>query len=1645
MVHASRTRFLGPFLVVLGIAMLPGLLPVGAAENPVIRGIQPREAYSGEVVTITGTGFGTATGRVTFEGAGQRLRASTRDWSDSSIRAEVPYGTYPGEVLVRTAAGRTSNGFHFSQPCWDKPVVKRIIPSAAMRCEVVKFEGCGFGDYWYGQELTFNGADAAGRLVGNLYETHFQVRVPEDATSGPVVYTNRRGVESEGYAFRVRDDAPEWEVLPSISNSRHDLGLTLIVEETPEEYSDLPRDIEVGRSHVPCIGCPAEALTVTWHSATTFEQVYDGPEGSWTIEGTIDPVARLLVVSHNDKWQTNPWSNGSTGEEKVCRHELDLTVELPLTSFNVWAPRFAFGADGEELRRRVRAIEYKQDCHIYRGADLIRRDGTYKLERLESAGLWHSFVGPGSDPCRDPNPTWEALGQLHGQVYVPRPAETRYGIFKDPTGSTSFDGFPPGSNRVPLPGVPIRLLRTPPGGQSQELAATVADDLGSYHFLQIPMTDSLQLEITLENHAADPPPFQVTYRRAQGAAPQPVTVTTPPFDNIADPLMTKDVRFVQGTFTQWGGSAHHDDLALTYAHTWQAWKAAGELGLTLDMHVAEKRPLEIRAFSPAAETYWLGNSSVGPFIGVEKAGTNVHINIELADSEITAPDRPMNREWHEFGHHVHADIQGNLMPLYRDTRSQPPLADGFHDGRLNPSTSDSWVEGFAEFYSTLVSRRMARDPQPGLYRMGSYAHNLDVNYTSFSYWGGDPLACEEIAVASLLWDLVDTEGDEDDLRPMGISQDLLDTWGFRFDPPQAPTPVPTIEPRTPVLYGDRIFIEDEAFLFIMANADEIDRAASTRSLIAVPEYPWIFEVEQLYRVLTAMGIGQFPGSHGLTALDELFVAHGFFADTSPPNLAYDPGETIGTTDNARYWVGNHWRWTEVPARSPRFSPAPVPDAYLRYAARDTETGEDVELAGFDVAVTFEPQYSNYDYRYDARPTEAGLLPLVAPDPVYETTLRVMPYADRVESDAPFEVSGEDYWRAASQSDDPALFDHTFDVKVQPHRVWMPFALKGASPEASVPGATKAPATAPSSAEYAADLVKLVNAERARAGRAELAVQAELTAAAEWYASDTALSGEYRPDHTDRQDRVLGERLIAFGYGPDGHPRWRVAENIARGQSRPAEVLADWLASAPHRANLLSRDLCEIGVAHAHNPRDAYGHYWVADFGCRSPGATAPALPSPGLTGEPTQVPSATLTGESTPLPSPTATTGPTQPTSETTDEPTAPATVAPTPVATVEPGLGIQGRVTCRGAPATGVFLVLVHVVGDTATELQMAQTWEGGRYAFASAPSLGAGESYYVKFPNDEGDPSYVSGWYGPDITTYQAGDDVHGGDFDIASIDLLAPADGAAVGLPAEFSWEPRAFGSYSYSWLLYDEAAGRRWASRDLGNVGAFTLSSLPDGVEYGRDYRWYVRIYESQDSFGYTYYWRTVRFTPQPSPTWQTLYTDDFCSPASGWPVGETATERYGYLAGPPCEYQLLLKVAEGLPVARLETTGNFAVEASAYPIGDGEFGLMFGMSPEGDRYYVYIITTTGRYGLYRYAGGTFDTVVPWTESPRIDPDFGNTLRVESYGGTLRLMLDGEILTTVGVGGPYDGWVGVYAQTSVGGFDARYTRFLVEEAP
>lgn len=125
------------------------------------------------------------------------------------------------------------------------------------------------------------------------------------------------------------------------------------------------------------------------------------------------------------------------------------------------------------------------------------------------------------------------------------------------------------------------------------------------------------------------------------------------------------------------------------------------------------------------------------------------------------------------------------------------------------------------------------------------------------------------------------------------------------------------------------------------------------------------------------------------------------------------------------------------------------------------------------------------------------------------------------------------------------------------------------------------------------VIELTNAERAKEKLPPLKLQANLRTAARWLAQDFAENRYF--DHTDRQGRSIDPRLPDFGY-----KEYRaLGENIAAGQNTAEAVVAGWMRSPGHRANILNRSFREIGVGTAAQKKSRYRRYWVQDFGTRA--------------------------------------------------------------------------------------------------------------------------------------------------------------------------------------------------------------------------------------------------------------------------------------------------------------------------------------------------------------------------------------------------------------------------------------------------------------
>ena len=119
---------------------------------------------------------------------------------------------------------------------------------------------------------------------------------------------------------------------------------------------------------------------------------------------------------------------------------------------------------------------------------------------------------------------------------------------------------------------------------------------------------------------------------------------------------------------------------------------------------------------------------------------------------------------------------------------------------------------------------------------------------------------------------------------------------------------------------------------------------------------------------------------------------------------------------------------------------------------------------------------------------------------------------------------------------------------------------------------------------AAQVLALVNAQRARAGLGSLSLDPEASKAAGVRAREIQISFSHtRPDGRDFST-ALSEAGASFRAS---------GENIAYGQRLAEQVMDVWMNSAGHRANILNPGYSRIGIGHVKDSRGV--DHWVQLF------------------------------------------------------------------------------------------------------------------------------------------------------------------------------------------------------------------------------------------------------------------------------------------------------------------------------------------------------------------------------------------------------------------------------------------------------------------
>ncbi|MCS0636592.1 CAP domain-containing protein [Streptomyces sp. LP05-1] len=155
----------------------------------------------------------------------------------------------------------------------------------------------------------------------------------------------------------------------------------------------------------------------------------------------------------------------------------------------------------------------------------------------------------------------------------------------------------------------------------------------------------------------------------------------------------------------------------------------------------------------------------------------------------------------------------------------------------------------------------------------------------------------------------------------------------------------------------------------------------------------------------------------------------------------------------------------------------------------------------------------------------------------------------------------------------------------------PERTRSAAPSRTATAApSREPAGTPSAGsgrEQAAEaaVLTLVNAERAKVGCSPLRFDPDLAALAGAFSRDMAKRDFFAhtsPDGASPWDRAATAGVSGLG-----------AENIARGQADAEAVMATWMTSEGHRANILNCDYTRLGVGVHFGDG---GPWWTQDFG-----------------------------------------------------------------------------------------------------------------------------------------------------------------------------------------------------------------------------------------------------------------------------------------------------------------------------------------------------------------------------------------------------------------------------------------------------------------
>jgi len=337
-------------------------------------------------------------------------------------------------------------------------------------------------------------------------------------------------------------------------------------------------------------------------------------------------------------------------------------------------------------------------------------------------------------------------------------------------------------------------------------------------------------------------------------------------------------------------------------------------------------------------------------------------------------------EWHEFSHYAMYTMYGK----WPKPKSGLIPDEENHAGYINPSTSDSYVEGFAEFMEGAIANNYGYD-EPNLRSLGYESgvlkgQNLELDYNPWESLG----KAEELSISGILWDIYDGKNDDPIDMTFGEVWDVLKDYHADFS---------SVYNSFIAKYPDK---KDDINNVFKSHGFFADTTEGNKKWDDVE--PHIDE-----------------NNNGVYDAGEHFVDYAEESGSSTPGMIYQDGEKIGQATNYE--------------RTERTYTVELPGHYIKV---------DNEVPFYNVEITF-PDNPELDFDFITN-NQDGVVYVQVPPEAYNARIKVT--GKDVSTGNPLTFTSEEFYNKYPESVQKGYFvEHDFQVTGQiPTRVAAPETL-----------------------------------------------------------------------------------------------------------------------------------------------------------------------------------------------------------------------------------------------------------------------------------------------------------------------------------------------------------------------------------------------------------------------------------------------------------------------------------------------------------------------------------------------------------------------------------------------------------------------------